>query len=274
VAPQQADAQVVQPQASRPLHREGLPAQVRITLLPLPIPADHDQSRAGVMAYTLDDRHRLGFLRRADQRHAGLDDAGLLERDERQRMAQQLDMVVAQAGDARDRRVNDVGRIQPAAQPHFEHGPFDALLRKVLECQRGHYLERRDARRRLDDGLAALQQVDQLGLRHQPAVQADALAKGVQVRGGVQPRAIARSSQHRFDHRRRRAFALRARDVDAAEALMRPAQSFQDLLHPAEVEGDGVVRVARLFLVIDVTEDVLQGILVAAHSTLLSKPPL
>ena len=221
--------------------------------------------RARVRTDAADHRHRLRLLRRADHRHARLDDPGLLERDQREGVAQQLDVVVAQRCDRADRGMHHVGGIQPAAQAHLQHGPLDAVFGEVLERQRGHDLEGRDLRDGFDGRLAAIEQRHQLGLGHQPAAQPDALAEGVEVGRSVEPGAVTGRAQDRLHHRRRRAFALGAGDMDAPEAVLRPAQPFQHLFHAAQVEGHGVVGVANLLLVVDVTENVIQGILVKAH---------
>ena len=79
-----------------------------------------------------------------DDRHARLDDAGLLERDLAQRRAEILLVV---EGDRRDRRRrsgdSDVGRVEPAAEADLEHGDVDAGAPEQLERDRGRHLEER-----------------------------------------------------------------------------------------------------------------------------------
>ena len=72
----------------------------------------------------------------ADHRHARLDDAGLFAGDRRQRVAELLRVVEADAGDDRDQRLADVGRIEPAAQSHFQHGRVQPALGKPQQGQR------------------------------------------------------------------------------------------------------------------------------------------
>ncbi len=111
----------------------------------------------------------------------------------------------------------------------------------------------------------AFNSIHQLALGDQPAIHADALSEGVQVRRGVQPRAIAGRAQHRFHHGRRRAFAFRAGDVHGAELVLRTAQLLQQIHHAAQVERLRVVTIARLALVVDVIENIVQGVLIKAH---------
>ena len=56
--------------------------------------------------------------------------------------------------------------------------------------------------------------------------------------------------------------------MDALEAVLRATQPFEHLLHAAQVERHSVVGIANLLLVIDVIENVIQGILVKAHISL------
>ena len=71
----------------------------------------------------------------ADHRHSRLDDPRLLPRDCRQRVSQLLRMVKADAGDDRDRRLADIGRIEPSTQADFQHGCLNLMTLKV---QHGH----------------------------------------------------------------------------------------------------------------------------------------
>ena len=58
----------------------------------------------------------------ADDRHSRLDNARLFPGDGGQRVSQLLGMVEADAGDDGNRRLADIGRIEPSAQADFEHG--------------------------------------------------------------------------------------------------------------------------------------------------------
>src|SRR5436853_5164779 len=73
------------------------------------------QRRADIGSDARDLGHGLGVLWDGDRRHARLDDPGLLIRDLRQSVAQDLHMVVADRGDDRNQRRDDVGAIVAAA---------------------------------------------------------------------------------------------------------------------------------------------------------------
>ena len=83
--------------------------------------------------------HLLCFpgLRGADHGAAGLDDAGLLGGDLGQGVAQHLGVVQADGGDGADRRVDDVGGVEPPAQPGLQHLEVHGSLLEVGEGQGG-----------------------------------------------------------------------------------------------------------------------------------------
>ena len=66
----------------------------------------------------------------ANDGDAALDNARLFFGDGRQGLAQLLDVVEADAGNQRDGRRADVGRIEPAAEPHFQDGHIDPPVSK------------------------------------------------------------------------------------------------------------------------------------------------
>ena len=70
---------------------------------------------------------RLRLTGGADERAlAALEDAGLLERDRLERVAEDRLVIERDAGDYRDRRGDRVRRVEPAAEPDLEHGDVDA----------------------------------------------------------------------------------------------------------------------------------------------------
>ena len=78
----------------------------------------------------------------AHHRAAWLDDARLGSGDIRQRRAQLLDVIHAQCRDHRAGRLfDDVGGIQRAAKPHFQHHDIALLLRKIEHAQCGDDLK-------------------------------------------------------------------------------------------------------------------------------------
>ncbi len=73
--------------------------------------------------------------------------------------------------DRRDRPVDDVGGIEPSAEPGFQQHDIGFMLREQTERRRGLDLENRD-RLALVDVFAVLQHPPLLGIAHQPAAAA------------------------------------------------------------------------------------------------------
>jgi hypothetical protein len=76
-----------------------------------------------------------------DHRHPGLDDAGLLEGDLFEGVAEVLLMVVSDRGDGTHRRSNDVGRVESAAEADLDDRDLDAARPEQLERGGGRGLE-------------------------------------------------------------------------------------------------------------------------------------
>ena len=53
--------------------------------------------------------------------------------------------------------------------------------------------------------------------------------------------------------------------MNASEAVVRAPQPFEHIFHAAQIESDRIVGIADMLFVIDVTENVIQGILVLTH---------
>src|SRR5207302_9019854 len=77
----------------------------------------------------------------ADRRPARFDDARLLAGDAGERRAEHLHMIEADAGDDRGFGDNDVGRIEPAAEPDFDDGPVDLARREMEKAESARDLE-------------------------------------------------------------------------------------------------------------------------------------
>ena len=80
-----------------------------------------------------------------DQLLVGLDDARLLTCDGGDRVAQIRHVVEVNRRDHRDRRVDDVRRIEPATQPDLDDGDIDRSIRERSERHRRYGLEERQA---------------------------------------------------------------------------------------------------------------------------------
>ena len=125
------------------------------------------------------------------------------------------------------RRCHDVGGVEPAAEADLEHRDVDAGAAEQLEGDRGRDFEERRlrlaARRRRSRPSIARAHVgdrrDQRVARStgRPSID-EPLGEIDQVRRGVARRAVAGGAQRRVDHRRDRALAVGAGDVDRRNA--------------------------------------------------------
>ncbi len=98
-------------------------------------PASAAEEHAGACFAHLDDRHGVSGLRDGERGAAGLEDAGLLPRDLRQRVAQHGHMVVAQrCYAAREGRPYHVCGIQAAAQAHLQNCYIHFLRQERLQA--------------------------------------------------------------------------------------------------------------------------------------------
>src|SRR5207237_6746051 len=84
------------------------------------------QRRAAFARRGLDDLPRFRHAYAAQRRPPRLDDARLLEGNLRQRVAELLRVVEADARDDGDQRRADVGRVEASAEADLEHGDIDA----------------------------------------------------------------------------------------------------------------------------------------------------
>ncbi len=115
-----------------------------------PVAANDGQRRTTLGGDLRQRRQRFGRLSRRNDRHARLDDAALLGSDLGQRVAQQLCMVEAQAGDDRHQRRQHVGGVEPPAQSHLNDSNIDGAGREIVKGNGRDDLEPGDARRGLD----------------------------------------------------------------------------------------------------------------------------
>ncbi len=71
--------------------------------------------------------HARRHARRAEHRRAaGAEDAGLLRADLLQRLAQPVAMIEADRADHRHIRIDEIGGVEAAAEPHLEQRELDA----------------------------------------------------------------------------------------------------------------------------------------------------
>src|SRR6202008_1868306 len=85
---------------------------------------------------------RLFALFGDHHRYSRFDDAGLFRSDFTQRVAEEIFVIEIDSGDDADLRRDDVGRIQAAAEPRFEHGEVDPSFGKIEKCDGGDALKK------------------------------------------------------------------------------------------------------------------------------------
>ncbi len=128
------------------------------------------------------ERRRIGL---GDERHALLGDARFLGGDLLERVAEEGVMVVAELGDAADeRRGDDVGRVEPAAEPDLDDAGVGGRAREGEEGGRRGRLEEADLH--VAGGVERLgEQSRQRLVLDQPAGEADALVEADEMRAGI-----------------------------------------------------------------------------------------
>ena len=115
---------------------------------------------------------RSGGDHAADDRHAGLNNTGLLAGNGLQRAAQLTHVIVTDARDHCDQRLTDVRAVEPASQPHFQDRVVDLVLGEVQQRKRRRQLKERGSLAIAGSGLSlqvldrranAIDQIHQLG---------------------------------------------------------------------------------------------------------------
>ena len=100
---------------------------------------------AGGFRLELDHRQRMLVLRGDDARQAALQDAGFLRGDSGEVGAEELCMIMADRSDHRgERRLHDIGRVKPAAKPHFEQAEIRRVAGVEMEGDGRRHLEEGD----------------------------------------------------------------------------------------------------------------------------------
>ena len=200
-----------------------------------------------------DSGERLLRLARDYRGHAGLEDAGLLGRDQRDAVPQPVGVIHGDRRDHAERRAGDhVGGVEPAAEPDLQDQRVGGRLGEGQEGCRRRHLEERHGRAGVG-ALGALQQLDQLRLADWARLAVgtgdlDALMEAHQMRRGVDVHALAGCLQHGLQQRGGGALAVGAGDVDdRRQAVVRVAEPGQQRLDAAERQIDAP-RVQRLHL--------------------------
>ncbi len=170
------------------------------------------------------DPTRLVWQRADDDVHARLDDACLLEGDRLDRIAQVLLVVQPDRRDCADRRCEDVGGVVTSPHTHLDHRDLDVGATKKLEGDGRCRFKERRVDRQLARGPQSVRALEHVACDESQGVLVDrlrtddeALSKVGQVRGRVAGRAEARGGEGGVNHRRDRAFAIGAGNVNRHE---------------------------------------------------------
>ncbi len=178
-----------------------------------------------------------------DERHAGLGDAGLLGSDAAEALAEEALMVEPQLRDAADDRGgDDIGRIEPAAEPDLDDADIRRDAGEGEEGGGGGDLEEAGA-----DAFGDVEHLgEQFGQRRivdQGAGEADALVEADQVRAGVDMRLEAGGLGGGADERASRSLAVGAGDMDHRWQLqLGMAESVHEDRDPLQAEDIGAGR--------------------------------
>ncbi len=183
------------------------------------------------------------MLRQGDHHSALADDANLLARNLGDRVAQILLMVERDVSYDREERLDDIGRVQAAAHPNFQHCNLDAHAGEVLKRHHRQHLEEAGmpgkpslAQKVLSGLLDAVVYRAKLGIRNLFPVYANTLVDPHQMRRAVKPGLVAGRAQDRGECRGGGSFAVGAGDQHAGKAAFRIAQRQQHLANVAQIE--------------------------------------
>ncbi len=237
--------------------------QVRLSRFPRPVAADHRQLGIPLPAHLFDDSHSLWRLRGTDHQSLVLDNACLLPRDQGQGLAQDMSVIVAEGGYDSHQGIDHVGGIQPPAHAYLQNRELHPLLDEIEKAQGSDDLESGDTLDPAHQGLQPLSERSHRFFGNQPAIGLDPLAEGMQVRRGVEPRAVASGSQDRFAHRCHRTLALGSGNVNGLEMPVGVIEPGQQLFHASQIEALRPVQVRAFLLVIGETVDVVERVLVS-----------
>jgi hypothetical protein len=212
-------------------------------LVHVPVLTAHPKRRTDLRRRALDHVQRRLGLRRNRSRHPALENRGLLGGDLLDGVAEKFEMIHRHRRDrAGDRRVDDVGRIEPAAEADLQQQHIGRMPREKKKRCGGLDLEHRDGRRTVG-ALAFQQHIGQRLVAHQLAAarrtETKALVEAHQVRRGVDVDGFARGLQHRAHEGHRRALAVGARDVnDRRKTAFRMPERIENPPHPVERQVD------------------------------------
>lgn len=143
-------------------------------------------------------------------------------------------MVEADRRDGRERRGDDIGRIQPPAKANFEDEIIGGVFAKSQKrSRRGDF--KKCNRTALIGRLEPRQHIRQTGLRNLFAAQEDTLVKAHQMRRVIGMHNPAIGLQHGAQHGGGRAFAVGAGNMNDRRAfILRVIERGEDAPHAVE----------------------------------------
>ncbi len=214
-----------------------------------PMLARHHQLRAEPRRLALDHAACLVDLRGDHRRHPRLENAGLLGRDLHDAVAEILDVIERDRSDhGRDRALDDVGRIEPAAKPDFHQQHVGRMPGEQQQPGGRGDLEHRDRRAGVD-ALAFAERVRELLVGNQHAAartsEPKAFVDAHEIGRGVDMHVASPRFQHRAQEGDGRALAVGAADVnDRRQTPLRVTEPLQKPHHAIERQVDplGVKR--------------------------------
>ena len=133
-------------------------------------------------------------------RLAAAKDARLLRADLLERVAEPVAMIEAHRAQHRHIGIDDVGRIEPAAESHLEHHGLDRGLAKHIQRRQRVVLEEGQRRSRRAPPRCARTQRTSARIADRHAIDLHALVVAHQVRRGEQADAMSAGAQQRREH--------------------------------------------------------------------------
>ena len=162
-----------------------------------------------------------------------LDDAGFLAGNLFQRVAQELYVVKADVGDDAHQRLDDVGAVESAAQPHFDDGYIHPLLLEELEGESRCQFEERRVER-LEEAAFLLHEIHYALLGHHLSVDTYAFSEIRQMRTRVESHLHSLALQYGCQCVAHRAFPIGAGHMDGGIMSVRVVEVFVEQLRVAE----------------------------------------
>src|SRR5437016_124572 len=143
----------------------------------------------------------------------------------------------------RHARDGDIGRVEPAAHPDFEHREIRGLVREIKEAAGGEKLKetwplgkqfiRQQAAHHLRDDR---EYVREIGVGNLPAVEPDSFIRADQVRRSIKPRSVTGSFKYSGQERRSGSFAVGSGHDGRRVAEVRGPKRSQNSLNGRQVE--------------------------------------